>query len=338
MSAPGIIVAAFVLSLVLTGGLRRYALKRRLLDIPNQRSSHSVPVPRGGGLAVVLAFVAGALALAWQQGVPLSSLAALLLPCLLVAAVGWLDDHWSLSAAGRLPVHLLAAGLALYLLPGMLGPLLIFGQVIPAALSYSVLLLGLVWVVNLNNFMDGIDGLASLEAISVAAGAAAILWLNGGDGFSLILLLLLAVAVAGFLAWNWPPARIFMGDAGSGFLGMAIGCFALATSVRGGITLWSWLILYGVFVVDATWTLLRRVVRGERFYEAHRSHAYQILARRWRSHLKVTLLVLSINICWLFPLAVVSSRCPGWAVACTVLAAAPLVLGVIRLGAGTTGQ
>lgn len=326
---------AFGAALVLTGLLRRYALRVRLLDIPNPRSSHSIPTPRGGGLAVVLIFVLGVCLLAWENSVPASLLPLVLQPCVLVATVGWLDDHRSLPAPVRLLVHLLAAGLALLLLPGLPVLPLFYEQIPLAAWSYPFLLIGLVWVVNLNNFMDGIDGIASVEAISVTAGAAVILWLNGGAVSLVLLLVLLAAAVSGFLAWNWPPAKIFMGDACSGFLGMAIGVFAFIASARGGINLWSWLILYGVFAVDATYTLLRRFVGGEKLHEAHRSHAYQILARRWQSHLKVTLLVLAVNICWLFPLAVVSSRCPEWAVVCVMVALAPLILGVIRVGAGT---
>ncbi|HBI15687.1 MAG TPA: glycosyl transferase [Desulfobulbaceae bacterium] len=333
-----ILAGAFGAVVLLTGLLRQYALRVRLLDIPNPRSSHSIPTPRGGGLAVVLVFVLGACLLARGNSVPASLLPLVLLPCILVATVGWLDDHSSLPARVRLLVHLLAAGLALFLLPSLPALPLWHGQLPLAAWSYPLILLGLVWLVNLNNFMDGIDGIASVEAISVTLGAAAILWLNGGGGTQALLLALLAATVAGFLAWNCPPAKIFMGDACSGFLGMAIGVFALATSVEGGINLWSWLILYGVFAVDATCTLLRRFWRGEKLHEAHRSHAYQILARRWQSHRKVTGLVLGVNICWLFPLAVVSSRWPEWSLLCAALALAPLLLGVIRAGAGTTNQ
>ncbi|MHB8808916.1 MAG: MraY family glycosyltransferase [Desulfobulbaceae bacterium] len=338
MTILWILAGAFAASLVLTGLLRRYALRVRLLDIPNPRSSHTNPTPRGGGLAVVLIFVLGAGLLAREDSVPLSLLPLVLLPCVLVAVVGWLDDHSSLPARVRLLVHLLAAGLVLFLLPG-LPALPFFHWQMPLAVWWCpVILIGLVWAVNLNNFMDGIDGIASVEAISVTLGGALILWLNGGAVAFIFLLVLLAVAVAGFLVWNWPPAKIFMGDACSGFLGMAIGLFALVTSARGGINLWTWLILYGVFAVDATYTLLRRFARGEKLREAHRSHAYQILARRWQSHLKVTALVLAVNICWLFPLAVVSSRCPEWSWACALLALAPLILGEVRVGAGTTDK
>ncbi|MHB1348518.1 MAG: MraY family glycosyltransferase [Desulfobulbaceae bacterium] len=338
MATLSLLAASFVLSFGLTGALRWYALKAHLLDIPNRRSSHAVPVPRGGGLAVVLVFTAGLLVSAAWQETSLSLLAGLLAPLIMVAAVGWLDDHRSIPALVRLLVHVLAAGLALFFLPDLpplpLGP----GQILPALWGYPLVLLALAWAINLHNFMDGIDGIASVEAMCVAGGAAVILWLDAERTAPVFPLLLLAAATAGFLVWNWPPARIFMGDAGSGFLGLAIGLFALITSAGDGINLWSWLILYGFFAVDATCTLVRRFLRREKLHEAHRSHAYQILARRWRSHRKVTCLVLAINIFWLFPLAVVSSRCPEWAAALAAAALAPLVFWVIRVGAGTTDE
>lgn len=329
------LAAAFALSLVLTGLLRRYALRVNMLDIPNERSSHTAPTPRGGGLAVVLIFMLAALVLVRQGSIP-ADLALLLLPaCLLVAVIGWLDDHYSVPAGIRFSIHLLASVAGLYFLGSMPDLPLFHEHIMLGTWSYIFIAPALVWAINLHNFMDGIDGIASGEAIFVAAGAALILWLNGGYGPHATLLALLATVTGGFLAWNWPPAKIFMGDACSGFLGLSIGLMALATSTTAAINLWTWLILYGVFAVDATYTLARRVISGERFYEAHRSHAYQILARRWQSHLKVTLLYLAVNMCWLFPLAVVSSRYPEYGVVCSALALVPIILAVHIVGAGT---
>ena len=129
-----------------------------------------------------------------------------------------------------------------------------------------------------------------------------------------------------------------MGDACSGFLGISIGLFALTASVDAAMNLWSWIILYGVFLVDATYTLCRRVVRGEKFYEAHRSHAYQILSRRFQSHKKVTFGVLVVNICWLFPMAVVTSLYPSYAFLGMIAALTPLLVLAVKVGAGTTNQ
>jgi Fuc2NAc and GlcNAc transferase len=142
-------------------------------------------------------------------------------------------------------------------------------------------------MLNLYNFMDGIDGIASVEAICACLGASVLYWLSGLDAL-IWGPLLLAASVAGFLYWNFPPARIFMGDAGSGFLGIVLGGLSLQAAWVSEPMLWAWLILLGVFIVDATFTLFRRLLRGEKVYEAHRSHAYQFASRRFGKHLPVT--------------------------------------------------
>jgi Fuc2NAc and GlcNAc transferase len=193
--------------------------------------------------------------------------------------------------------------------------------------------LGLAWLLNLFNFMDGIDGLAGLQAVCVSVGGACLAWLAGAPDAGRAPLLL-AAASAGFLVWNRPPARIFMGDVGSGFLGLMLGVLALdAARVRPGL-LWGWAVLLAVFVADASVTLLRRALRGERLSAAHRSHAYQRLVRRWGGHRPVTVLVGAIDVLWLLPLALATVHWPAAAAALTALAYAPLLVGVWCLGAG----
>ncbi|MNV63837.1 putative undecaprenyl-phosphate N-acetylglucosaminyl 1-phosphate transferase [compost metagenome] len=168
--------------------------------------------------------------------------------------------------------------------------------------GYILAAIYLVWVLNLYNFMDGIDGIASVESLCVCLGACFLYWINGTP--ELIWgPMVLAMAVLGFLYWNFPPARIFMGDAGSGFLGIALGVLSLQAAWTSSGLFWAWLILLGVFIVDATFTLLRRMVRGDKVYEAHRSHAYQFASRQFGKHLPVTLAVGAINMFWLFPIA-----------------------------------
>jgi len=162
----------------------------------------------------------------------------------------------------------------------------------------------LVWLLNLYNFMDGIDGLASIEAICVSLGGGLLYVLSGeARSAEVFLPLVLAAAVLGFLVWNFPPARIFMGDAGSGFLGITLGILSIQAAWVSSQLLWAWLILLGVFVVDATFTLFRRLLRGDKVYEAHRSHAYQYASRQYAGHLPVTMTVLLINLFWLLPMA-----------------------------------
>ncbi|CAI8868969.1 Fuc2NAc and GlcNAc transferase [Pseudomonas sp. IT-P2] len=297
------IIAFFVLlSFFLTFGLRRYAIARNLIDVPNSRSSHAIPTPRGGGVAIIISFLlAGALLFSLNL-IPSSLFLALLFPGLLVAVLGFVDDHGHVSARWRLLGHFAASLGVLCFFQGA-PSLSILGAVIESWYLCGVFaVFYLVWMINLYNFMDGIDGLASVEALTVTLSAAFLYWWMGFDGL-VWAPLIMAAAVTGFLFLNFPPARIFMGDAGSGFIGLVIGIFSLYGAMVSPQLLWSWLILLGVFIVDATYTLGRRLLRGEKIYEAHRSHAYQSASRVHGSHLVVTLTVSLINIFWLLPIA-----------------------------------
>ena len=168
--------------------------------------------------------------------------------------------------------------------------------------------MGIVWALDLFNFMDGIDGIAAGEAVFVCLAAVLTAALAGGALTNNPAALLLAAASLGLLIWNWPPARIFMGDVGSGFLGFAIAVLALAEARHNDVALLVWAILGAFFVADSGVTLVRRMLRRARLHEAHRTHAYQHLAQRWRSHRLVTLAVLLGNLLWLLP-APASPRC-----------------------------
>jgi Fuc2NAc and GlcNAc transferase len=271
---------------------------------------------------------------------------------LCVAGIGFWDDHQHIPARWRLLVHFGASALALLSLSLVKLPMLsFFGFQMDNHWLLGILyLFGLVWLLNLYNFMDGIDGIASVEAITVALSAAALLFMRGeGDAFS-FLLLLFSSAIAGFLVWNFPHAKIFMGDACSGFLGFSLGLFALITSATGAINIWSWLILLGLFITDATLTLIRRILKGEVWYEAHSSHAYQHYARklihtfqqqgfehrdaRTKSHRRVNLMLTLINLFWLLPLAAAAMFYPYWAFLITVIAYLPLIFIAHILKAG----
>ncbi len=226
------------LSLLLTAALRRYALARSIIDIPNARSSHSVPTPRGGGVAIVLAFLLALPFLALTELVPVPVLLALGGAGVLVAIVGFMDDHGHIAARWRLLGHFTAAGWALFWLGG-LPAFNVFGMTVDLSWAGHVLAaVYLVWMLNLYNFMDGIDGIASIEAMCACLGACLLYWLAGYEGM-VWLPLLLAMAVAGFLFWNFPPARIFMGDAGSGFLGVVLGVLSLQAAWASSQLLWA---------------------------------------------------------------------------------------------------
>lgn len=330
-----LIVSLAVLAWILTALLRRYALARSLLDVPNARSSHSLPTPRGGGVAIVVAFLLG-LCMAFFTGLGIATelFYSLLGAGLGIALLGFLDDHGHIAARWRLLGHFLAAAWALYWLGG-LPPLEVFGGLLHLSWFGHVLAaFYLVWLLNLYNFMDGIDGIASVEAICVCLGAGILYLLLEAPAAAELSLLMLAASVLGFLIWNFPPARIFMGDAGSGFLGIVLGIFSLYAGWVDPVLLWAWLILLGVFIVDATLTLLRRLLRGDRVYEAHRSHAYQYASRRLGRHLPVTVSVVILNLVWLLPLAI--SVALGWldGLVGVAIAYSPLLVLAWLLGAG----
>jgi Fuc2NAc and GlcNAc transferase len=336
-----IFLIALISAAVLTGLLRRYALATRLIDIPNARSSHNSPTPRGGGLSIVIVFLLGLPVLSMMGVLTSETLWAIFGAGAWVALVGFLDDHGHIPARWRLLAHFIGAAWGLYWLGGM--PSLVFSfpgsslgehTINPGWLVQILGIFYLVWLLNLYNFMDGIDGLASIEAITACLGGA-LLYLSGPDSFGQwVAPVLLAMTVAGFLFWNFPPARIFMGDAGSGFLGMVLGLFSIQAAWIAPQFFWSWLILLGVFIVDATWTLFRRFLRGEKIYEAHRGHAYQYASRYYGSHKTVSLGIGVINVCWLTPLALWVGLAGLNALLGLVLAYLPLMALAIYFRAG----
>ena len=280
-------IAAFIgavfLSWLLTGAMRRYALRSALLDLPNERSLHRTPTPRGGGVAVALVTLAGLAAGALLSKIPLDVAWALGGGGALVATVGWLDDLRGVSPRVRAAVHAAAACWAAYW---------IWGELTPAAVAGVVCIM---WAINLYNFMDGIDGLAGAEAGSIGLIAGALFLMAGRDDLAVVAFLV-AASATGFLGWNWPPARIFMGDVGSGFLGFMFGALSLMAGRSGALPLALCLLLAGIFAFDATITLLRRAARREPWHQAHRSHAYQRLVQAGSTHAEVTGGVLLVNL------------------------------------------
>ncbi len=325
-----IIFFALVLSYGLTYLVRLFALHKNIIDTPNERSSHSVPTPRGGGLAIVIAFYT-ALFVLYFSGQLQSSVFMGLLGLSSIAVIGFIDDHKHIPASYRLVVHFAAATWSCYwlgVIPLGLGDIAVF-----TFLAWGGSLFYLVWLLNLYNFMDGIDGIATTEAITVLVSASVLIIFNEHiDGILLIMLVLVA-ALLGFLLWNWPPAKIFMGDVGSAFLGILLASLSLVTANNGSLFFSIWLILLAVFITDATYTLLVRLFRGEKVYQAHRSHAYQYLSRQY-GHKRVTMGVLLINVFWLLPLAGLANFYSQWLMVYIVLAYTPLIIVAMKNHAG----
>lgn len=282
------LMAAGVASWVLTYVVRAIALRRNILDIPNLRSSHERPTPRGGGLAVVVVVLVGSLAAASDRLVLTSDPLTILIGTAAVAAVGWIDDNRGLSARIRLIAQTIVSGWTTWRLGGL--PALALGEEVlyVGVAGYALATFGVVWSINLFNFMDGIDGFAGSQAALVFGTFSLILLRNGDFDLALVSGVASAASV-GFLWWNWSPAKIFMGDVGSGALGYLAASLALAGEKRGTASLIVCCLIAAVLVADASVTLLRRIARGERVTQAHRSHAYQRLTRAWRSHRAVSL-------------------------------------------------
>ncbi len=294
--------AVLIISIMLTGLVRKYALSRSIIDIPNERSSHTVPTPRGGGLAIVTLLLMAIGYCYFSGKSSLEFMLALGGGTLIVAIVGWIDDHKHIPAAIRATVYALAAIWAItwinrefplyndtYGFPfGLLGCLFI--------------VIGIVWLTNLFNFMDGTDALAGMESICACSAACFLFYLEGQFGMMLISAVIIA-SCCGFIFWNWPPAKIFMGDVGSCSLGFCFGILAVLSELTNSIPMTIWFILLAVFICDATFTLLMRIVRREKWYKAHKTHAYQRLVLCGMSHKKLVSLVSVINILILWPLA-----------------------------------
>jgi len=323
----------FVLAFGFTYFMRAYALKKNIIDNPNERSSHSVPTPRGGGVAVVCSYLLALAVLIYSQQLTVHIGLTLMGAGFVIALLGFLDDHGHINSMLRLAIHFLVAIGAVISLGGF-AEVTIFNGLQLGFVANIIAVLFLVWLLNLYNFMDGINGIASVEAITTTA-SMAILYYLLNTSLNSDLLWLLAACVFGFLLWNFPKAKIFMGDACSGFLGLTLGILALIALKENLALFCAWIICLGVFVVDATYTLIKRVLSGYKMYDAHRSHSYQILSRKWGSHTPVTLAVAAINLLWLFPIAYITTT-QQWAYPefAILIAYLPLVFLAIKLKAG----
>lgn len=315
------------LSCVLSGRFIILARRYQLFDLPNHRSSHTQPTPRGGGMAIAVSVLSACVVFQYYDPVPsFESRSGFVLICAsLIAVISFVDDLRGLSVAVRLSLQ----GLLSLVLVFLVGPIPL-GDALPIGLSILFSCIALMWLLNLYNFMDGIDGLAACEGIVVCL-AAAVLLINNAEGSVLALTIALGGSALGFLIWNWSPAKLFMGDSGSVFLGFAIGGLALLTTQREVLTISVWLILLAAFIADASYTLMRRLFRGQNIFQAHRNHAYQVLADRWASHAKVTSLYMCINIIWLLPLAVIANSWPELSLIMVAMAYIPLLAMMAKL-------
>jgi Fuc2NAc and GlcNAc transferase len=356
--------AVFLTSLFLTKVTLNIAPKVGLVCKSNDRSSHTGIVPRGGGVGFILPFLIVVSALLYLGYLPKYQWIVVVICGGFIAALGLWDDKSSISAMLRLFVQLVCVSIGVWVTGSIFLQQMDKLSVEVVIVAFCLSVLAFIWLVNLYNFMDGIDGIAASEALFIAVGAVSICWLR--DWFApmeviaeaesiRLLLLLLSASIIGFLVFNWAPAKIFMGDTGSTFLGFVLGMIALSSILIGVLSISVWLILGAVFLVDATYTLMRRILASKRWYTPHRSHAYQhavsclnegeglcggnflggLFGTSVRNaHGRVCLLIITINLLWLFPLGCVAAFLPELEVYMLFIAWAPLVWIAYILDAG----
>ncbi len=310
----------------------RYAVRRQIFDIPNHRSSHTRPTPRGAGIAFAATFLIFAALLGLQHALQPRELIAVLTAAF-VAGIGYWDDRSDLSIRKRLGVQLFASALVVACLANFHLPGQASASIPIIAILVCFEVLGITWILNLTNFMDGIDGIVAIEVVTVTTICAGIIIIERGLTITALLFALLDATVAPFLIFNWSPAKIFMGDVGSCFIGFTLGVVSLIAAAHHHLSLFCPLILLAVFICDATTTLLTRMLTGQRWYEPHRTHAFQILARHF-SHSRVSGFIGLLNLIWLAPLAIAAEIDQAHGLIYAVIAFAPILLACRMLGVG----
>ncbi len=272
-----------VLAAVLTRWLVQPDAPIQLLDQPNERSLHTSPTPRTGGIAICVSLFVAWLVVVFSTHLHFFPI-NILLGAVIIAAIAMLDDRHNLTAGLRLLIQLSAALVMIYggfFMQGEVMPGIIFAASSAVMTATTVLLT--LWLTNLYNFMDGMDGFAGGMAV-IGFGTLAVLGWAQGDVLFAASALTVCAAAAGFLWFNFPPARIFMGDSGSTTLGFLVAAFTIWGSRRGIAPVWLSLVIFSPFVVDATLTLLKRALCGEPVWRAHRSHYYQRLVQLGWGH------------------------------------------------------
>lgn len=313
-----LIICSALLTLILGGIFYRYNNIPNLIDVPNSRSSHASPTLKGGGVVIMFTFIAFLMGLYYLDILSSKIYLDLVMCSCVIGLVGFMDDIKEVNPRIRLVIHFLTAAIGLYLLNGF-KEVLFLGDTVNLGLLGNVLaMIYIVWFLNLYNFMDGIDGIASLQAITVCGAFAFInFWIFPSFDLWKVSLLFTS-CILGFLYWNFPKAKIFLGDTGSGFIGLFLALFSIEASNNQPVLLWVFLILMSVFLVDATLTLFYRIYNNEVIFKAHSSHAYQKAATIFNSHILVTNFICLINLLWLFPMA--------------FLVALGLIQGIVGLG------
>ncbi len=325
-------LSALVFSAFSTQLLLGYLRRKNIMDVANERSSHSGSVPRGGGIAFKSVSIMMLMLITWLTSPTGVNLYLLSLAAITIGFIGFIDDIKSLNPLLRLVAQLIAS--VLVIIAGIDFANITLGITLSPILSMIFAILFLIWNTNLFNFMDGIDGIAGSQIVTVGLSSFFLISLNGPHSLGLVWLTIAASAI-GFLIWNWHPAKLFMGDVGSASAGFILAALALWGESSGIMKLPIFLILHGYFIVDATYTLIVRVSRGKKPHIAHRSHAYQHAVQSGWTHSKTTSAMILINLIWLLPIAWYAiDKSPALQMLMICIAYAPLLVVNIFMKAG----
>jgi len=308
---------------------KKYAIFTGIISTPNYRTLHELPIPRGGGIVFSLLSILAIFLIWWNWQLSEELLLALVVGGFIATLLGFIDDIANISARIKLIIQLILSCWVVYCL--YFGELLTF-DLMPLYMIIPIVLFFMIWMMNAYNFLDGIDGMAASGAIFVSLAVALVLFLTEGPIEIIAIFILMASTVIGFILFNWPPATIFMGDAGSVFLGYIFGVLLLFTVLNNDVSIWAWLTVFGYFFADTVVTQIIRVIMVKKWYLAHRSHAYQNLARMSGSHLKVTSGVTLYNIFWILPIAIWSALQPEMEIIAAILAVAPALVVAYKYG------
>ena len=324
-----IVFLFFVASAGLSLIYKKIAADFNILSVKNHRTLHKLPTPRGGGIVFSLLSILAIFLIFWNWQFTEEMLLALVVGGFTATLFGFVDDIKNIRAEVKLIIQFSLACWAVCCL--YFSELLSLGFT-PLYITIPIILLIMVWMMNAYNFIDGIDGMAASGAIFVCLALALALFLTDGPIEIIAIFIMITSTITGFIVFNWPPASIFMGDAGSIFLGYILGVLLLFTVLNNDMTIWLWLTVFGYFFADTTVTQILRIILVKKWYLAHRSHAYQNLSRITNSHRKVTIAVILYNLLWILPLTVWSALQPEMGIITTILSITPAMVVAYKYG------
>jgi len=328
-----VLATAFLLTIIGVQVYRKIAVKFDIVARRNFRTLHKTDVPKGSGIVFSLVYITLVFIL-WTQGLVSNELSiAICLGGFAATIFGFIDDVIDVPAIIKLIVQIslcsfivLSFGESPLLLSTTHAPIKtgVLGMIVSVGI--------LVWLINLYNFMDGVDGMAASGAVFICGTISSVLFFASGNIELGLIVALLASSCSGFLIFNWPPASIFMGDAGSVFIGYVFGVLIMYTMLQGDISIWTWITVFGYFGIDTTTTLVLRIIHVKKWYGAHRSHAYQNLARIWDSHSKVLAVVICYHLLWVLPLTILSISYAQYQEIICLLATFPVIIWTLKYG------